>query len=659
MWVRIRFNRSSVKRHAEGTGRKPGRRSSQQPHFEALEDRELLTASLQAIPNLTVPAQQGYTQPLLANAGATNPQTFTVTSSNPDIAASIIQGQYWTLGVSYTAPAGTTPASFTGSLTFQLFNNLTSNTVSMINEFTNDSYYVTTGKYFPRIVTDFGGTTFFVVQGGSATLTGSGSSGQPGTPFPNESFQQLPLSGVNQLSLANSGGTDSNDTQFFINTGSLNSQLGYGFTVFGQMLLGQNTLGLITQIPVMNNTSTGEHSQPMAPLTITSATLTNEGTNPNGTLLLDTTQARQGETSTITVTATEPATGTTTSESFVVTVGAYGGPASPTINFRPFANPSTGTVAQNSSGQVQLNGQSGYPNTATPSTLTYALLTQPAHGTVSNFNASTGTFTYTPKAGFLGGDSLTYQVTATGPQTTPATTVSNPGVVNIVVGASLTGDVRIIGNALVVQPPPKFHGKNKIHVAQVPNASANGGAVIQVSVNGVLDATQPGINDITRIIVFGGRAAKNQIVVDPTVQVATTIDSGHGTVAFLTGGGAPTREHGWFGHSTLIGGPGANQLIGLAGKVKFKPSKETTLIFAGKPVRRTSQLNPNPPGGTYYKFYRGRIIPIPAGEVKFGHTNAIVRKTLGKHKAKAAPAAAVNPGGPMQPAQTSVLPPAI
>ena len=166
MWVRIRLDRSKVKRHTEGTTRKPGRRSSQQPQLEVLEDRQLLTATLQAIPNLQVPAQQGYTVPLLADTGATNPQTFTVTSSNPDIAASIIQGQFWTLGVSYTDPA--TPANnFTGTLTFELFSDLTPNTVKMINQFTNDGYYVNTGKYFPRIVTNFGGTTFYVVQGGS------------------------------------------------------------------------------------------------------------------------------------------------------------------------------------------------------------------------------------------------------------------------------------------------------------------------------------------------------------------------------------------------------------------------------------------------------------------------------------------------------------
>jgi hypothetical protein len=122
--------------------------------------------------------------------------------------------------------------------------------------------------------------------------------------------------------------------------------------------------------------------------------------------------------------------------------------------------------------------------------------------------------------------------------------------------------------------------------------------------------------------VYGGRTAKNSIIIDPSVKVATTIDSGHGRVAYLTGGGGTTREHGWFGHTTLIGGPGPNQLIGLAGKVKFKPTKTTDLIFAGEPRRRTALLNPVPPGGTYYRFVDGRVIPIPANEVAKGITRA-------------------------------------
>ncbi len=186
----------------------------------------------------------------------------------------------------------------------------------------------------------------------------------------------------------------------------------------------------------------------------------------------------------------------------------------------------------------------------------------------------------------------------------------------------------------------------------MPDSSADGGAVIQVNINGVLDSTQPGISDINRIIVFGGRAARNQIVIDPSVQVATTVDGGHGTVSFLTGGGGPTREHGWFGHTTLVGGQGPNQLIGLAGKVKFKPSKATTIIFAGKPSNRTALLNPRPPGGTFYKYVNGHLVPIPQRFLKGGDFKATLKNT--KEAKAAADAAAVNPGGPMQ-----VLPSAI
>ena len=130
MWDRIRGSRSQSKRHTEGTTQEAGTAArASQPLLEVLEDRQLLAASLQPISNLTVPSQQGYTVPLLAASGATDPQTYTVTSSNPDIAASIAQGPFWTVGVSYTDPK--TPANnFTGTLTFQLFQNFTPNTVS-------------------------------------------------------------------------------------------------------------------------------------------------------------------------------------------------------------------------------------------------------------------------------------------------------------------------------------------------------------------------------------------------------------------------------------------------------------------------------------------------------------------------------------------------
>src|ERR1700679_4043055 len=103
MWDRIRGGRSQVERSTGGLTSGPARRTRRHPLLEVLEDRRLLTsATLQPIANVTVPSQQGTTIPLLAASGATDPQTYTVTSSNPDVVASIAQGPFWSLGVSYT-----------------------------------------------------------------------------------------------------------------------------------------------------------------------------------------------------------------------------------------------------------------------------------------------------------------------------------------------------------------------------------------------------------------------------------------------------------------------------------------------------------------------------------------------------------------------------
>jgi len=674
-----------------------------------------LTASLAPISNLTIPAQQGYTLPL-NGSGTPNAQTFTVTSSNPDLAASIAQGPFWTINVQYTDPTNS-QNNFSGPLTFQLFQNLTPNTVSQIQLFTNDGYY--TGKPFTRVATGFPGPTDYVVQGGAVNSNGTGNSGQPGTPFANENVQTLAFTGQNQLAMANAGGTNSNDTQFFITTGSPNSELGYNYTIFGQMVSGLATLAKMTQIPVQPNPALGnENSLPVNSLIMSSVSLS--PTNPNGALILDTTQAKPGETSTITVTATDPTDGSQVSQSFTATAGAYAGPTDPAINFRPFANPVTASVAGTTPTNITLAGQSGYPDTSRPSTLSYSLVTQPSHGTISNFNAAAGTLTYTPSAGFQGTDTFQYQVTATGPQATPATTLSNPGTVTLTVtgapqvlvitaqppasvpagaafgltvtvedssgnvlpsfsgavtvalasnpgGATLggtltvnavngvatfsnltlnqpatgytlqvnsgslppattaaftvtptsppvnTGAVRLVGPVLIVTPLPHVgHRKNTIDVIQTANSSTatTGGPFIQVVVNGQLDINQPSTDTTDSIVVFGAKSG-DRITIDPSVTLPATIDAGHGGRNVLKGGGGFTREHGWFGFTTLIGGPGPNQLIGRAGQVRFKPSKSTNLIFAGVPHNRTAMLNPTPPGGTFYEFKRGRLIPVP------------------------------------------------
>jgi cyclophilin family peptidyl-prolyl cis-trans isomerase len=418
-----------------GVGKKaalrPRQRIQRSPVCEILEPRQLLAASLGPIANLNVPALQGFTQPL-DGSGTTDPQTFSASSSNPDVKVSIVSTTFWNIGVSYTDPV--VPAnSFSGTLTFGLFGDLTPNTVKMITQFTDDSYYVNSGKFFARIVTNFGGSQSDVVEGGAETLQGSGSSGQPNTPFANENLQQLAPTGFNQLLMANSGGTDSNDAQFFIDSGPLNAQLGYSYTVFGQLVSGATTLAKIESVPVMQNTLDGEDSQPVNPITITSTSLTS--TSSDGVVLIDTTQAHPGETATVTVTANDGVDSTQALRSFQVTVGQYSGSTAAssvaTVNFKPyvsdFATSSTIGVAQ-----IQLEGQATFP--AGPATVSsYSILSGPAHGTISNFDPTTGTLTYTPAAGFSGTDTFTYSATSSGPNSTATAASSDPATVTIVV----------------------------------------------------------------------------------------------------------------------------------------------------------------------------------------------------------------------------------
>jgi cyclophilin family peptidyl-prolyl cis-trans isomerase len=387
-----------------------------------MEARRLL-ASLAPIANLSVPAQQGYALPL-DGGGSADAQTYSITrtSGSSDITASIPQAEFWTINVQYTDPTNAAN-DFSGPLVFELFPGLTPNTVAQIEQYTNDGYY--TNKDFPRVTAGFPGSTNYIVQGGATNANPQGASGQPGTPFLNENVQQLAFTGTYQIAMANGGvnpllpnytqGVNTNDAQFFITTtGSPNSELGYGYTIFGQLVSGQATLTKMTQVPVVADSALGgEVSLPKYPIVMSSLSLS--ATNPDGVALIDTTQARPGDTATFQVTATDPTDGTSVSQSFTVTAGTYSGPFDPAVDFKPLANPGTATVAEGGSTTVTVTGQDGYPDPAGPGTLTYALVTPPSHGTVSNFNASTGTFVYTPQPNYAGPDSLQFTVQDNGP----------------------------------------------------------------------------------------------------------------------------------------------------------------------------------------------------------------------------------------------------
>lgn len=716
-----------------GEARPAGRRH--RPRLESLEGRQLLAASIAPISNVTVPVDLGYQVPLDGSASGAGDQNFTVTSSNPDITASVAEGKYLTFTVTHLkAPNSPDDVLINGPITFQLFDDLTPSTTAEIESIVQSGFY--TGKNFHRVASGFPTASDFIVQGGSKSGDGSGASLQPGTPFVDEFIQQLAFTGEYQLAMANSG-PNTNDTQFFITTGSPQF-LNYKHTIFGQLVDGSELVDEMTKV-VKNSDGTTPTSQ----ILINSATLTDA--NPNGVLHINAANAEVGETAVITVTATDPGTNTVDTKTFTVTVGAR------TQNERAFLNPlpyptsvvtttpgtatqpavvynqtvainqknifqlpavdvdgdaltyvvkagvdatgsafteipasqgvatvdqSTGIVtftpAQGFTGQVnmlvgvrdqtnrassldapgnfdyhqiilnvtgttpvsltpiatavtatatannpttvQLKGVTANPATSTG--LTYALSSQPTNGTISAFNAATGTFVYTANPNFQGTDTFQYTVTDHG--TGAATPTSPPATVTINVTQAATGTVRQIGNVLVVTPAPRTdRGSNVITLTQINDPSNAANDKLQVTINGVIDQTQPLVGDIDRIVVYGSKANDRITIsetVDPAIRV--TLDGGHGGVNVLQAGAGQSRLHGWFGANRLKGGSGANFLVGRQGRVKFLPSSSTVQMFAGKGHPPRVHNHTTPPTGTFFRAVQGRIVPIQTPDAR-------------------------------------------
>jgi cyclophilin family peptidyl-prolyl cis-trans isomerase len=391
--------------------------------LESLEGRDLLTGSLAALPNISVPAFLGYQVPLDGSGSNAPTQTFTVTSSNPDITATVGQGQFVTYNVSHTS-SGQGDPSFSGNIVVEFFNDLTPMTATKIEGFIGTGYY--NGLQFFRVANMFPTASDFIVQGGSKNNTSSFQSGLPGTPFANEIVQQVAFTNPGQLAMANTGKPNSNDTQFFFTTGAA-SNLSFGqtngYTIFGQVVSGQNLVNEMSQVTLQNMTQPLD-SQPVSPIVMNTVSVSGTN-NPNGVLHVNATQALSGETSTITVTATDPATNTSQSRSFQVTVTPNTNTVYP-ITLKPVAIAATQQYMVNTPQTIQLQGNNANSGQA----LTYAITTQPTHGTLTQLNASTGTVVYTPTSGFQGNDSFQFTVT-----NTPANLTSDPRAITLTTSA--------------------------------------------------------------------------------------------------------------------------------------------------------------------------------------------------------------------------------
>jgi hypothetical protein len=272
---------------------------------------------------------------------------------------------------------------------------------------------------------------------------------------------------------------------------------------------------------------------------------------------------------------------------------------------------------------IQLSGNTANP--ASSQTLTYTLTSPPKNGTISSFNAATGTVVYTPNPGFLGTDTLQFRVRDVGAPTPNLD--SAIATQTITVGGGVTGAVRLIGNVLVVTPPPRTDSvPNTITVDQ-------SGQEVRVTVNGALDAIQPVFTDLDRIVVFGTKAS-DTITVTDAVLVPTTLNGGNGGDNTIKAGGAPSLIHAWSGRTTATGGPSNDYIVGRLGAFRARQSGGDDIVYGGIPRRGSSLTRPGlRPGGQFFKFNaQGRLVPVTPRQA----FNIVPRAA---HQAAQAPAA--------------------
>ncbi len=290
--------------------------------------------TLGPINNITMAAGKSLPVPLDGFDHNGDPLSYTFTSDNPNVTGTFAPAtnQGLRLSVSGKDIEGN---DFSGNLVFQLYDDLTPDTVARIVGLVNAGFYDT--LKFHRVVNDF------VAQGGDPLGTGSGGTDNSLVPldpslvgkFEDEYDPSTAFTGFGQLAMANSG-DDTNDSQFFITdtniglvySGSSNNEkppqhLNFQHSIFGQLVEGFDIFQKLILTPVTGST-------PVTNVVINDAIIFTD--NQNAVLRLSSPATFNGSAN-VTVTATGP--GGSAQRSFVVTVLADD------VNDRPFIHHDT------------------------------------------------------------------------------------------------------------------------------------------------------------------------------------------------------------------------------------------------------------------------------------------------------------------------------
>jgi len=112
------------------------------------------------------------------------------------------------------------------------------------------------GTVFHRVIDGF------MIQGGDPLGNGTG---EPGYIFQNETTPQLKYDREGRLAMANRG-PNTNGSQFFVTLGP-RASLDGGYTIFGQVVDGMDTVRKIGKVPTKVSAG-GEKSSPVTPVTL-------------------------------------------------------------------------------------------------------------------------------------------------------------------------------------------------------------------------------------------------------------------------------------------------------------------------------------------------------------------------------------------------------
>ncbi len=362
--------------------------------LEPLERREVLSVTVNPIsgpdPNSAYDVASGkdlYVPVIGTDTGQTI--SYSATSSDPNVSVSVLSGNpVLSMTVSGTTAGG---QAFSGTMTFQLFNNIAPTTVQGIINQVNAGLY--NGASYYRMETQTG---FQLIQGGIEKTAGKSDT----TVLPDAFNEAAAFNSPGLLAMA-SAGPNTATSEFFLTGPSVPlanepQVLNYAYTVFGQLLTGQDIYNDILNVPT---TSQSGINYANTPVTIVSASMITD--TQNAVLQISEPNNFTGN-ATITVKGTGTDS-TTAQQAFTVSVAAPTAQNSGPLFLAPVANQTTAgnvsTTDTNSvSFQLSATDSQGTPTfsvtgdssfTATPSNVTVSV-------------SPTGLVTLTPASGFSG-----------------------------------------------------------------------------------------------------------------------------------------------------------------------------------------------------------------------------------------------------------------